>query len=1224
MKRHALFSKPSLNRLRGIALAASILLSAVAAQAADTLYLLTTDGKLATASATNIGQASTPVALTGVTAGETLVAIDMRPQNQRLYALGVNAVTDTATLYCISIETNRATPVGTPGSIAFTTDGVTPVDFLDPDGGIVVWDIDFNPAVDRLRVVAGFLNFRVNPNTGLPVDGDNASVNPVPGTNPDGYISGATGSVFGVAYSNNQPDNDGVPSNNVTTLFTVSGTSNSLNIQNPPNVGDQISVGAFTELGTGNQVDVSYVHGFDIVPGVNAAANNGSVSGFGYMVAELDGSTDLNCYRVNLSTGELELLGTTTLAIRSAAVRTILGAMTILDGPGTNLRRFSVPLSGISEVAVGALTSGEVMAGMDSRPSTGQLYALGVNATANTATLYLLDPQTGAATAVGTPGQIAFVDAGGATIDLPDPASSGYGFDFNPVVDRIRVITKSGLNFRLNPITGAAVDGDLGGAAGSVLGTNTDANLNGGATVATATAYTNNFGGATATTLYSFNSHTGNLYIQNPPNSGTLTYVGSVPGVSFDYFTQSGFDIPPSVAVATNNTVASGYGWIVSGRPGGAFTILYRVNLATGAGQTIGIASTNQASGLVAWATPPDITVEQPAGAVVSNSSTVVFGSIGGQTVLSRDFTIRNDGSQPLTYTTQAPAGAEFAITAGAAGSVPGGGTATLTVTYTQGATPADASFTIHSDDADTPSFVVNLSSTPDIAVEQPAGTAIASASTVDFGTVAGQPVLTRDFTIRNKGSQTLNYTTTAPTGAAFAITAGATGSITAGSSQTLTITYAPGTAQDDDSFTINSNDADTAAFTVNLSGPGVLPQTADQIARTTGETRLHVLANDTLGGTLTIVSVSDTNVTISGRTLIIPDGYTGTFTYDVSNGTSTGRGTVTVTAGTAAVAPLKFNGILTDATGKVAGWASVALTTKGVATAQVLIGTSKATKKLTFPTGGNTVSGTVKFGTPAALATVDLNRATAGVVKLTFTDASTAAFTGTLHAVAAPTAAAIKHHIAMATIDPSIAGGAHATLAISKKSAGKIVGVLPDGHAISASSTVTDNGKFAFFAVDKKSKPAAYYGGELTFANLTTTDLTGELVWVKPGQLPTVKGLHLLGEDTVLKANGCLFTGLVPLISGNGTLNLTGGNLAADQSNTVVIAATGIPAVPTGALTAWTGVKQKTGLFSAKVTVPGVTKPVSGKGLYLPKSNRAWGFFPGLTVGGSIELTVP
>jgi len=58
------------------------------------------------------------------------------------------------------------------------------------------------------------------------------------------------------------------------------------------------------------------------------------------------------------------------------------------------------------------------------------LYGLGVNATANTATLYVIGRQTGFAAVVGAaPSTIAFVQVDGTTaVDLPDGA---YGVDFN-------------------------------------------------------------------------------------------------------------------------------------------------------------------------------------------------------------------------------------------------------------------------------------------------------------------------------------------------------------------------------------------------------------------------------------------------------------------------------------------------------------------------------------------------------------------------------------------------------------------------------------------------------------------------------------------------------------------------------------------------------------------------------------------------------------------------
>src|SRR5690606_10720728 len=111
---------------------------------------------------------------------------------------------------------------------------------------------------------------------------------------------------------------------------------------------------------------------------------------------------------------------------------------------------------------------------IDFRPQTGQLYALGVNDMADNATVYVIDPQSGGATVVGSEGLVRFVTTTGATVDLP-PASVGYGFDFNPTVDRIRVVTATGLNLRINPITGEPVDGNA--TAGD--GINPDGSING-------------------------------------------------------------------------------------------------------------------------------------------------------------------------------------------------------------------------------------------------------------------------------------------------------------------------------------------------------------------------------------------------------------------------------------------------------------------------------------------------------------------------------------------------------------------------------------------------------------------------------------------------------------------------------------------------------------------------------------------------------------------------
>jgi len=193
--------------------------------------------------------------------------------------------------------------------------------------------------------------------------------------------------------------------------------------------------------------------------------------------------------------------------------------------------------------AISGLQPGENVLGIDFRPATGQLYALG-----SASRLYRINTATGAATQVGT--------AGAFTLSGTD-----FGFDFNPTVDRIRVVSNSGQNLRLNPN-----DGTLAA---------TDGTLNPGTPNVTAAAYTNSFAGATATTLYDIDSGSDTLYIQNPPNGGTLVPVGAL-GVNVT--DSNGFDI----AAGSNNALAA---LQVNGE---TTSKLFSINLSTGAASFVG------------------------------------------------------------------------------------------------------------------------------------------------------------------------------------------------------------------------------------------------------------------------------------------------------------------------------------------------------------------------------------------------------------------------------------------------------------------------------------------------------------------------------------------------------------------------------------------------------------------------------------------------------------
>ncbi len=514
------------------------------------------------------GTVNMGIGVTGLGAGENLVGIDIRPQNGQLYGLTSNGAGGVR-LYAISPVTGTAVPL-TAGPVQFDDGGGSPVPVAGTNFGF-----DFNPVADRVRVVtdAG-VNFRMNPNTGLIIDGAGGT----PGVNPDGAISNGTTTVDATAYTNNTPNAL------VTTQYTLDSATDKLFIQNPPNNGTQ-SGGVSVTLGA-SILDFSAVNGFDIPSGVNVGTSGNVASGDGFAVLTSDGAPAL--YTINLTSGQAALVGTLGIAggppIQGFTVQPNDGSTgtPFVGIAGNNVVRFNSKTTGsITAVAIpSGLSLGEAVVGFDLRPATGQYFALVHNTATETVRLALVDPQTAALSTVGI-SSVSLVDAAGAAITFP--AGTAFGIDFNPTVDKLRVVTSSGLNFRIDPSTGQALDGNA-----TAAGTQPDGTLNTGATAGTATAYTNSFHKASATTQYTIDSNTNQILIQNPPNDGVL---GSgvpitVNGVAIDFTEANGFDIPSNVKVNASGEAASGIAFAALTESG--ITSLYSINLASGAATNLG------------------------------------------------------------------------------------------------------------------------------------------------------------------------------------------------------------------------------------------------------------------------------------------------------------------------------------------------------------------------------------------------------------------------------------------------------------------------------------------------------------------------------------------------------------------------------------------------------------------------------------------------------------
>jgi hypothetical protein len=188
------------------------------------------------------------------------------------------------------------------------------------------------------------------------------------------------------------------------------------------------------------------------------------------------------------------------------------------------------PTQGSTPLGITGLAFSERLLGIDARPSTGLIYALG-----SMNNLYTLDIGTGAATKVAS----LVADATDTSAPFAGLRGTAFGVDFNPVPDlgqslpSLRVTSNVGENLRIN-VNGAN--------AGKVF---TDTDLSFTATAGTptivASAYTNHDrDAATATMLYGIDQASGSLYLQSVPNNGALQLVGSL---GADTIGVTGFDV---------------------------------------------------------------------------------------------------------------------------------------------------------------------------------------------------------------------------------------------------------------------------------------------------------------------------------------------------------------------------------------------------------------------------------------------------------------------------------------------------------------------------------------------------------------------------------------------------------------------------------------------------------------------------------------------------------
>jgi hypothetical protein len=466
----------------------------------------------------------TAIAITGLQSGETVLGIDIRAGGStpgQLYALG-----STGRVYTVDTTTGVATQKS-----QLAADGSDSSDPFTALSG-TEYGVDFDDAADRLRVVSD--------------DGQNLSVDVESGATitdaPLTSSGAARAGVNGVAFTNAFAD-----ACRSAAYFIDSTTDELLTTANAAG-------GALSAVGPLG-VDASAVGDFEI-----ATAADGSNTGYAVLVV---GGVPIS-YQIDLTTGTAasggpvtrlddgEVVRDTTIAPPATAPAQDPGDLFALT-EGNKL--LSINSAAPGKVCTSASFSGqqadEKIVGIDVRPADQQLYALG-----STGRLYTVDKATAALTQKST----LVPQLGDVSTPYTGLTGTTFGFDFNPGNDLIRVVSDSGLNFRVTPDDGVVT---------------TDVALNPAGSVAGEAAYSNNFAGVLTASYYLIDSASDSLQVVGRGTGNTIngdvTTIGSL-GVG-DVQAVAGFDI-----LGTDN-----HGIAALNTAGSSSSDLYSINLQTGA-----------------------------------------------------------------------------------------------------------------------------------------------------------------------------------------------------------------------------------------------------------------------------------------------------------------------------------------------------------------------------------------------------------------------------------------------------------------------------------------------------------------------------------------------------------------------------------------------------------------------------------------------------------------
>lgn len=533
------------NKLRGLLIAGALSLNAWSASAAVIVGLTTNNQIFVIPNSSTPSTINGPYSVTGVASNQNLVAIDYRPSNGMLYALGYNNGNHDAQIYTLTASgtTYTATAVNsTPITLQLANAQSVGFDFMSTMTS-QVFVTETNGSNYLLNADNGSI---INSGTTLAfAPGDlNAATTAAVGASAftNSFYGSDYTSIIGYDVATNSIVTFDAANNSV--LHTLGGTGLIINLPT--------TVGMDSYYDMTNHTDITYV------------------------VAKPIGVSGTSLYTINNSTGlatSVGVIGAGNLNVRDIAVEithnvspTIQGQMVVgLTRNQRNLIFFDSENPSIirNSVSISGLASGETLVAIDFRPQNQMLYGLAYNNTTMQYRIYSININTGVAAAVNTLPS---------SINLGSSGNTVAGFDFNPVTDRIRITGNNGYSVQVSPATAAivATDNALQYATGDI---------NAGSSVALgAIAHTNSYAGATTTNLIGLDYNNGGFVNFSTSGGSTINSV-----LSLSSILGTGGNTDGYIDVYYDSATNGNWGYLAANENNNNYAEFYTMNAQTGA-----------------------------------------------------------------------------------------------------------------------------------------------------------------------------------------------------------------------------------------------------------------------------------------------------------------------------------------------------------------------------------------------------------------------------------------------------------------------------------------------------------------------------------------------------------------------------------------------------------------------------------------------------------------